>query len=458
MTDLLDVAIGLVLVFLLFSMLVSALQELLAGSLNWRGKMLEVGMHQLLDGAPPPREWRDLVRTSRHKKIAVDSLADAVLRHGLVDGLSRGDRLPSYLPPETVADALIDILRRRAGDRQPTAEALGWAIDRLPPRGPAEALRTMLDAAGGDATRLRTMLAAWYSDGMDRVTGWYTRFARYVMLSLGFTVALVFNVDAIYLAAAIQRDSTLRAALVAEAQRTAAPQSKPEDAKAAEAAADATLGKIRSLQLPIGWFPAPCNLLPESPQPHQQSTAAVQQQAAVQQAPPAAVQQPAQASQSGACTAVASNVHYSAYLPQLPLAFLGWILTAIAISQGAPFWFDLVQRLLSLRAAGTKPETEQPKAQGSVGTDQAAWAPSGAGGAATVPSPATMPPGIADAFESAFLSPDEVKLLQRRLATPETGEIDQSTRERIRSFQREHGRSVDGMLTPELARLILAGV
>jgi hypothetical protein len=33
----------------------------------------------------------------------------------------------------------------------------------------------------------------------------------------------------------------------------------------------------------------------------------------------------------------------------------GWLITALAAAQGAPFWFDLLNKLLQLRGSGTKP-------------------------------------------------------------------------------------------------------
>jgi hypothetical protein len=34
----------------------------------------------------------------------------------------------------------------------------------------------------------------------------------------------------------------------------------------------------------------------------------------------------------------------------------GWVLTAFAVSPGAPFWFDLLGKVSNLRGAGIKPE------------------------------------------------------------------------------------------------------
>jgi len=39
--------------------------------------------------------------------------------------------------------------------------------------------------------------------------------------------------------------------------------------------------------------------------------------------------------------------------------FLGWILSALAISLGAPFWFDMLNKIMKLRSTGVKPEKEE---------------------------------------------------------------------------------------------------
>ncbi len=39
---------------------------------------------------------------------------------------------------------------------------------------------------------------------------------------------------------------------------------------------------------------------------------------------------------------------------------LGWLLTALATSLGAQFWFNLLSESLKLRAAGRKPDDADP--------------------------------------------------------------------------------------------------
>ena len=44
---------------------------------------------------------------------------------------------------------------------------------------------------------------------------------------------------------------------------------------------------------------------------------------------------------------------------QLPIIFLGWLITAFAVSLGAPFWFDLLNKFMNIRSAGKAPDEKQ---------------------------------------------------------------------------------------------------
>jgi hypothetical protein len=45
------------------------------------------------------------------------------------------------------------------------------------------------------------------------------------------------------------------------------------------------------------------------------------------------------------------------------MKILGLLLTAAAITQGAPFWFDLISKLSNPRSSGPVPVTSQEKAK-----------------------------------------------------------------------------------------------
>ena len=45
------------------------------------------------------------------------------------------------------------------------------------------------------------------------------------------------------------------------------------------------------------------------------------------------------------------------FVSQVPGGVVGWLITALAGMLGAPFWFDLLNKLINIRNAGPKPES-----------------------------------------------------------------------------------------------------
>ena len=77
-----------------------------------------------------------------------------------------------------------------------------------------QALLPLVDAAGDNIEQARKNIASWYNSGMDRISGAYTRNTKWIMLALGFLVAVILNVDTIAIAQRIANDSAVRESLV----------------------------------------------------------------------------------------------------------------------------------------------------------------------------------------------------------------------------------------------------
>ena len=83
------------------------------------------------------------------------------------------------------------------------------------PLGPTA--RRLWEAAGGQIDKFRSGLEAWFDSEMTRLSGFYRRSLRTIVLVLAIAVTLVFNVDAVALARDLWRNPGGRAALVAQA-------------------------------------------------------------------------------------------------------------------------------------------------------------------------------------------------------------------------------------------------
>jgi hypothetical protein len=313
-STMLEVAIGLVFVYLLLSLMCSAAGEYIEAKLNNRAKYLRQGIILLLN-------------ESRGGGI---DLAQQLYDHGLVRPLYRGpDKLPSYIPSQTFALALWNMATTAsapAGSPLDRVTVAGVTNDlkqirevvatQVPNPELRTAILTLIDEANGDLDRARRNIEDWYNAMMDRVSGWYKRRTTVLMLALGCLVAAVVNADTVTIATALSNDSALRSAVVSAAEQRAAtplraPVTEGTDAAARDRAATDSLiqgrAAIDSLGLPLGWIGAT-------------------------------------AQNSGDPRRIPGSAQ------DWLLKVFGIFLTGLAISQGSPFWFDLLNKFIIVRS------------------------------------------------------------------------------------------------------------
>jgi hypothetical protein len=341
----LEVAIGMALIYLLLSLCCTAINEGVAGILGSRAKNLENGIRSLFtEGSMPARDENgDVVVGENGRSKPGLTLAASIYGHGLVQSLYKtgegegvakwfrgGKVLPSYIPSRTFASALFDLLF--PGDGSATVPVLGSAappsnlqsmlnnLQKLPPSEGKEAITTLVKQAAGDIVKTRQSFESWYDDGMDRVAGWYKRKTQLVLFFLGLSIAVALNVDSIAVGRALWTTPAPRSYAVTAAQEYATGKKG-----AAPSLADPMdLAPLQSLALPIGWNGTKYIWLA--------------------------------ADTSG-------RAHLRASAKGLPFAIVGWLLTAIAMTLGAPFWFDTLNQIMVVRST-LKPR-EKSEVEGS---------------------------------------------------------------------------------------------
>lgn len=332
----LDVGIGLAFVYLLLSLLCAVVMEAIAGVLDLRAKTLEDGLKNLLDdpgtarvgGAPAAvGETPAATEEQRVKRGArALTLTEEVLGHGLIrtqykSGLifKRSRRGPSFLPSRMFSVALLDVAApgARADDSMQSVRATLEQED-IPP-GTKNALLALANDAGESRDRFRELVEQWYDGAMGRVSGWYKRKTQLIVCALSLIVVIVLNVNTIAIADRLVRDDVVRAAVVADATKpadepaagseraTLVEDTPPPPAAGSTASLDdiaAQIGKVQKLGVPLGWN------VPDG--------------------------DPAK-----------PGVNFT--------TVGGWLISFLALSLGAPFWFDALSRLGALRSFGTKP-------------------------------------------------------------------------------------------------------
>jgi len=320
-STILDVAICLIFIFLLFSLLCSVIKELIAAGLNLRGKMLVKGIASLLDGLsakyklplPLPKggfdteEFRKVIASVQGMQPILKSFLESDVVTGQSStGLFGKVRMPSYLSDSDFSAALLHTLfgMQNIGSLSLAEVHSFFESSSLPDdaKAPLVSFLTLIDR--GEKT-LQENICKWYNAGMDRVTGWYKRQTQWILLMIAFVFTVAFNVDSIELAKRAYHDTPLRASIISSVSRPL-----PNDSSALEQYKHLHT-RIDELDLPIGWIPNPI-----------------------------------------ANFDILTQAFWQKVLEKLP----GFLLTTLAISLGAPFWFDILNRVMNIRYSGSKPE------------------------------------------------------------------------------------------------------
>jgi hypothetical protein len=169
-SEMLDIAIGMIFMYLLLSLICSAINELIERSLKNRATDLEQGIRELLDD----KEGNGLVTD--------------LYQHGMINGLFKGNykpeasnksNLPSYIPSRNFALAILGIVA-------PDSAGLSFrdSIGKIENAKVKNALTAMLRVTGEDADRLRDSIESWFNSTMDRVSGWYKRRSQLIVFCL----------------------------------------------------------------------------------------------------------------------------------------------------------------------------------------------------------------------------------------------------------------------------------
>lgn len=249
-------------------------------------------LHELLASAFAFRA-RTLAQGVRHLLDGKEE-TDRFYAHPLIKALYRRGRGPSYIPSELFALAVLDLhLPQVVGESGPDFSG-------VPSPQVRDSLRLLWREAGGEVGAFRHNVEKWFDDTMERVSGWYRRRAQLILLGLALTATVALNVNTIGIAQRLWTDAPLRSAVASSATAEPATQSPGATSDALQRL-QADYRRLDASKLPLGW---------------------------------------------------SKEVRPNSWW----VGIGGWLLTVLAVSLGAPFWFDVLSRASKLRATGDKPE------------------------------------------------------------------------------------------------------
>ena len=315
----LDVAIGMALVFFLFSIVVSGVEESISAILNSRGKGLSNWLIDLLG------------KQGDQKPGGTLTLTDKVLGHGLIASLRDNGWLskvqrygfPSYIPHDVLARVLVSVLGDNAGG---DFVKLKEAIDKLANPELKSALLALADTGEKTVDAFEKRIQQWFAIQTDRLNGWYTRFVHWRLLVLGFLVAIALNVDALAIFNAFRQSDVLRAQAV-ELAKNIGDKCSPKE-------------KDITTSTPTGETSASSSKLAKPPCPAQEKLDELSQNGL-----PIGWRQSEEPFDK-------NNSLYR---------WFGFLITALALSLGAKFWFDLLTKFMSVRSTGDPPSNKTKK-------------------------------------------------------------------------------------------------
>jgi Na+-transporting methylmalonyl-CoA/oxaloacetate decarboxylase gamma subunit len=305
-----DTLIGLAFVFFLLSLVASAVTEGIAWATKRRANDLEKGLRSLIND---PAQLDALLDHPLLKQFAPASDPKSSSPIPATTAGSKKPRVPSYLAPRDFSLALLDTIAPPdsgtpgSRDLVAAAKAAVGSEDSQLPEDLRKQLSLLLEDAGDEIGDVRKSIEGWFNSAMDRVSGLYKRWSQFVILVIAILVTGVLNVSAVRVADRLWNDQAVRTSVANAATKAVEQQKLPPTAKPPESGAAAVAGKsvddaihqLNALKLPIGWGNGN------------------------------------------------SRFH--------PSDLVGWLITIIAISMGAPFWWDALNKLARLRTTGAKP-------------------------------------------------------------------------------------------------------
>jgi len=175
----LELVILLSFTYFIGSLILSAINEALAGWLRLRQEQLQKALESMFFEA----DWKSFIRTQFIKCPNIQAL------------MKRKGRYPAYISSTNFVQAVIEIV----GPGNYTKETLSTAINEsnVIPAQFKQVLLGILARAGGDLDEFEKRLEDFYTNVMDRATGWYKRKIRRILLFLGIILCVLLNLDTV---------------------------------------------------------------------------------------------------------------------------------------------------------------------------------------------------------------------------------------------------------------------
>jgi hypothetical protein len=344
----LDVVIGLIFIFLLYSLLATIIQELIATMIGMRSRILLKGIRRMLDD-----------------EGGTANISTAFYNHPLIKylGGKRWQKKPPYMSAQNFSKVMIDLLRgKNVNLDENIATHIQKALDEANIKWGDKAtkietetlsyLKSIWIDAQGDVEKYKLLLEQWFDDTMQCASTWYKKQVKLILFIIGFSLAIIFNINTIAIVKKLSTNPKLAEQLVSNAtvfinthkELAVELQAKKDRAQANAATNDTTANTDSTKQLhPVKLSNTQLDSINEY---------ILTQSTKLMDSANAMIQ--TDIKNSNELLGLGwrnSKDEFSVSDHFYGSSIIGWLITALAISLGAPFWFDLLSKLMSVRGA-----------------------------------------------------------------------------------------------------------
>lgn len=314
-TAILDIVIALAFTYFILALMVSSINEGISNVLNLRGKMLKKSLFNLFYKSNDAKETET---ADKEAKKAPDDMWQQslvkILDTPFIDALRRkSDKFPAYIPSKSFLLAMMQFLKEQTNN-QDESNFLSQLKEKLTKneipiiKGKFRVkLLTFIGKAQGDIEKFKNEIEEFYINTTDQLRDWYKRKVKMLIFIYGLLIALVFNVDTLYMGKVLWQNPTQVAQFLEIIQKYDKAKTNTKTDSTIQQIVQTTVKDMSNhydalKPMPIGWDKTKLK----------NATAG--------------------------------------FMPLMSKVF-GWLITALALSLGAPFWYELFNKILNVRKA-----------------------------------------------------------------------------------------------------------
>jgi len=334
-----DVAIGLVFVYCLYSLLTTCIAEFIALIFQLRAKNLKRAIFRMLDDGK--------------ESVLAQSFYDTPLIKYMSSGRNSWffniNSIPSNIPTDIFAKGLIYVLKEE-GKENKSAEKIKEFIKKLPGTETKNYLLFLFNEANEDIEKFTKSIEQWFDAMGERSIGWYKKNLSFITLGIGLVLATIWNIDSFQIVGALSKDEKARAEYVQMAGQLLQNPELTKPLPKVDTALNNKILKDSAILKRLGYDTIALQKLADD--------SVYMQISQTQRELVSRMDTLYKLSEKSRSILSFKRYTCTPWFYNSWTNFLGCVVTAIALSLGAPFWFDLLNKLMRLKSSVSVKTTE----------------------------------------------------------------------------------------------------